>query len=102
MIQNVIVTRHALDRFKERVGGKLSLEEIINFLKEKVAQTPEIQIYQMLRKKQGIYRWNYYVEIPINGKRFYASIKTDDNDERSKVVLSVITEKQFRSLKGRM
>ena len=89
---SIFISPHAIQRYRERVGGKKKDEEIKTELELTIKQCK--QPAEKLAKKGGIYRWCYFV--PLNSGKAYAAV----NEERD-VCYTILTRNMFDNLKGK-
>lgn len=90
----VSVSMHAVQRFRERMGKiKDREDDPAEIIRQAINSCKKP--FEKLRKKGGIYRWNYFVPFSYNGRTGYVSINEDKD-----VVYTVITKPMFDSLKG--
>jgi hypothetical protein len=94
----MFISDHAVQRYKERTScsGKISNDQVRQFLEYAVKRCN--QLLSRLKKKEGLYRWHYYVPARSEtGEEIYICVSED-----KEVVKSVITAKMFKNLKGRL
>lgn len=93
-IAPIYVSLHACQRFRERMGKIKGQEDDPAEVIRQVVESCKRPL-EKLRKKGGIYRWNYFAPFSYNGRQGFVSI----NEDRD-VVYTVITKPMYDSLKG--
>lgn len=91
----LFVSGHAVQRFRERMGKIKDREDNPADIIQRAVEACR-QPLAKLRKKGGIYRWNYFAPFSYNGRQGFVSINED-----ASVAYTVITKPMFDSLKGK-